>query len=86
MLQVERKDRERLDRVAAGDARGFWELLREGGDPLHWCGASPLYAFLRAAAPVRGEILGYEQWNIDPGSVVSFAALSFAKVAGGGES
>jgi AmmeMemoRadiSam system protein B len=86
MLEVERRDRERLDRVAAGDARGFWELLREGGDPLHWCGASPLYAFLRAAAPVVGHVLEYEQWNIDPGSVVSFAALSFTKAAGEGES
>jgi len=85
MREVERRDRERLARVAAGDALGFWELLREGGDELHWCGASPIYAFLRAAAPVRGTVLEYEQWNIDPGSVVSFAALSFAKEAAAGE-
>jgi hypothetical protein len=75
------RDQARLARVAAGDAAGFWELVREGGDDLRWCGSSPLYAFLRAAAPVRGEVLRYEQWNIDRDSVVSFAGLSFSRPA-----
>src|SRR5262249_10330724 len=73
--EVARRDRERLDRVTAGDAEGFWVLLSEGGDELKWCGAAPLYTFLRAAGPVRGDVLEYEQWNIDPESVVSFAAV-----------
>ncbi len=46
-----------------------------------WCGASPLYAFLKATAPKRGALLRYEQWNIDPASVVSFAALAFGRDA-----
>jgi AmmeMemoRadiSam system protein B len=79
MREVARRDRERLDRVTAGDAEGFWRLLREGGDELKWCGASPLYTFLRAAGPVRGDVLEYEQWNIDPESVVSFAAVAFRR-------
>jgi hypothetical protein len=79
MVEVAARDRARLARVAAGDADGFWALVREGGDDLKWCGASPLYAFLRAAAPVRGELLRYEQWNIDRESVVSFAGLSFSR-------
>jgi hypothetical protein len=78
MAAVATRDRQRLERIAAGDAAGFWELLREGGDALRWCGASSLYAFLRAAAPARGELLRYEQWNIDDASVVTFAGLAFS--------
>jgi hypothetical protein len=71
------RDFDRLDRVVAGDAAGLWERVREGGDDmLRWCGASTLYTFLRAL-PARGRVLRYEQWNIDPVSVVSFAALAF---------
>jgi AmmeMemoRadiSam system protein B len=76
---VEERDRRRIAALAAGDAEGFWELVREGDDELKWCGASPLYAFLRATFPSRGALLRYEQWNIDPASVVSFAALAFGR-------
>ena len=31
------------------------------------------------AAPSRGALLRYEQWNIDPASVVSFAALALGR-------
>ena len=71
------RDRARVERIQAGDAAGFWALVQESGDELRWCGASPLYTFLRAAAPGRGQLRRYEQWNIDEASVVSFAALSF---------
>ncbi len=75
--EVAGRDFDRLDRVVAGDATGFWEHVRAGGqDHLRWCGASTLYTFLRAV-PARGRVLRYEQWNIDPASVVSFAALAF---------
>ena len=81
LQDVAQRDRERLESVTEGDADGFWSLLREGGDDLRWCGASPLYTFLRAAGPVRGALLEYEQWNIDPESVVSFAAIAFRRAA-----
>jgi AmmeMemoRadiSam system protein B len=77
MQQVAERDRQRIERMAAGDAPGFWELVRAKRDELRWCGAAPLYAFLRAVRPARGELLRYEQWNIDPASVVSFAGLGF---------
>jgi hypothetical protein len=35
--------------------------------------------FLRAAAPQGGELLRYEQWNIDEQSVVSFAGMAFRR-------
>ncbi len=77
MAGVVGRDRERLDRIAAGDAHGFWRLVGDG-DALRWCGASPLYTFLAAAAPRRAELLHYEQWNIDDASVVTFAGLAFS--------
>jgi hypothetical protein len=36
--------------------------------------------FLKATAP-RRTLPRYEQWNIDPASVVSFAALAFRRGA-----
>ena len=79
MLDVAVRDRERLERVEELDADGFWELVRENGDELRSCGASPLYTFLRCVSPgARGTVELYEQWNIDEASVVSFAALTFS--------
>lgn len=81
MVEVAARDRARIERIACGDAGGFWELVHEGGDELKWCGASPLYTFLRAVQPRRGELLRYEQWNIDRESVVSFAGVAFWRSA-----
>jgi AmmeMemoRadiSam system protein B len=88
MRAVEKRDRRRIAALVSGDAAAFWEQVREGGDDLRWCGASALYAFLRAVGPRPGALLRYEQWNIDPESVVSFGALAFgeAPVAGEGDS
>ena len=56
-----------------------WDLVEgKGDDDLKWCGSSPFYTFLRAAGSLRGELLRYEQWNIDPESVVTFAGMAFA--------
>jgi MEMO1 family protein len=79
------RDEQRIARIQAGDAEGFWELVRENHDDLKWCGSAPFYTFLRTAmgtdgAP-RGELLEYEQWNIDEASVVSFAGMAFSKPA-----
>jgi len=77
MIRVADRDRERLDRIQVGDAAGFWRLVQDGADDLKWCGASPLYTFLRTVDGVRAELLAYEQWNIDDESVVTFAGLGF---------
>ncbi len=81
LAEVEERDRRRIEALAAGDPDGFWEQVRENEDDLKWCGAAPLYAFLKATGPKRGALLRYEQWNIDPASVVSFAALAFGRGA-----
>ena len=69
----------RPTRINAGDAGGFWELVRANRDDLKWCGASPFYTFLKTAPRARGELLHYEQWNIDDASVVSFAGMAFTE-------
>jgi MEMO1 family protein len=77
MEAVALRDRARIRSIEQGDAPGFWEQVRENQDDLKWCGASPIYTFLRALPDVRGTLLHYQQWNIDPESVVSFAGLRF---------
>ncbi|MGC8793955.1 MAG: AmmeMemoRadiSam system protein B, partial [Bryobacteraceae bacterium] len=77
MRAVEEEDRRRLERIEAGDAEGFWKLVKGEQDGLKWCGVSALYTFLRAVPGACGRVLRYEQWNIDEQSVVSFAALVF---------
>ena len=77
MTDVAHRDRDRIDRVTAADARGFWSLVQENRDDLKWCGSAPLYTFLRAVPDARGELCRYQQWNIDEQSVVSFAAMTF---------
>jgi len=79
MADVAERDRERIERVLASDGGGFWSLVQEKQDDLKWCGSSPLYTFLKALPGARGELLRYEQWNIDPQSVVSFAGIAFNK-------
>ena len=77
LRDVEERDRRRIGALVAGDADAFWEQVQEEGDDLRWCGASVLYSFLRATGSPRGALLRYEQWNIDPASVVSFGALAY---------
>jgi AmmeMemoRadiSam system protein B len=79
MEEVARRDRLRIERVEQGDAPGFWEQVREnrGNDDLKWCGSAPIYTFLRAMPDISGSLVHYQQWNIDPQSVVSFGGMRF---------
>jgi len=83
MQEIAAREGARLASVTAGDGDGFWRLVlgdgapaSRGEDTLKWCGSAPLYTFLRAVPAARGEVLAYDQWNIDENSVVTFAALS----------
>jgi AmmeMemoRadiSam system protein B len=79
MDEVATRDRRRIQSIGVGDARGFWDQVCENRDDLKWCGSSPFYTFLKAAPGTRGELLRYQQWNIDQKSVVSFAGMAFSK-------
>ncbi|MGH9769003.1 MAG: AmmeMemoRadiSam system protein B [Blastocatellia bacterium] len=78
MQEVREQDQERLKRVCEGDSDEFFELVKSEQDRLRWCGFAPLYTFLSSIQNVRGDMLRYDQWNIDEQSVVSFAAVEFA--------
>lgn len=77
MSTVEMRDLDRIGRLNAGDADGFWERIRQNHDDLKWCGSAPLYTFLKAVPGAKGTLEKYEQWNIDEQSVVSFAGVTF---------
>jgi MEMO1 family protein len=79
MQGVAAKDHGRIEKLSAGDAPGFWDLVQQHQDDLKWCGSAPLYTFLKAVPAARGKLLRYEQWNIDEQSVVSFAGMSFTR-------
>jgi AmmeMemoRadiSam system protein B len=77
MENVARRDRTRIERMEQGDATGFWRLVQENRDDLKWCGSAPIYTFLKVVPPIQGNLLHYQQWNIDERSVVSFGGLKF---------
>jgi AmmeMemoRadiSam system protein B len=77
MEAVAARDHDRIERVVGGDSCGFWERIQEGQNDLKWCGASPIYTFLKVVPQAKGRLLRYDQWNIDEQSVVSFGALAF---------
>jgi AmmeMemoRadiSam system protein B len=79
MLEVAERDQVRISSVCAGDLQAYWDLVRENEDDLRWCGSAPLYTFMKAVPEARGELRGYDQWQIDENSVVSFAGISFSK-------
>ena len=45
MDEVGARDESRIDRINAGDAGGFWDLVRANRDDLKWCGSAPFYTF-----------------------------------------
>jgi MEMO1 family protein len=79
LVETEERDRGRIERLNHGDADGFWELVKQNGDDLKWCGSAPFYTFSRVVPEARGQLERYEQWNIDEESVVSFAGMTFTQ-------
>jgi AmmeMemoRadiSam system protein B len=78
MAEVAQQDNRRIERMEAGDAGGFWDLVQPEADQLKWCGSSPVYTFLKSVPGAKGALLRYEQWNIDEESVVSYAGMTFS--------
>ena len=79
MNEVASRDRQRIEHINSGDPAGFWNLVQEKRDDLKWCGSAPFYTFLKAQPRARGELMRYQQWNIDEKSVVSFAGIAFSR-------
>jgi len=78
--RLEEQDLGLLGHVEAGDAEGFFAAIAEDGNARNVCGVAPVYVALRLGEG-RGDLLRYGQGRIHPesGSVVSFAALAFAR-------
>lgn len=79
MLAIEQRDRQRIAHINNGDLNTYWSLVQDGHDDLKWCGASPIYTFMKVMPGLRSDLLDYHQWQIDPASVVTFGALRFNK-------
>jgi AmmeMemoRadiSam system protein B len=69
-------DEQLLTAVLAGDAGGFFELLKSEADRRHVCGLPPVYLALRLLQDGRGEAAGYA---ICPADV---QGMSFVSIAG----
>jgi hypothetical protein len=78
MLAIEERDRQRIGQIEAGNLANYWSLVQEHHDDLKWCGSAPFYTLLKVLPALKGELLGYRQWQIDPDSVVSFGAMRFS--------
>ncbi len=63
-----------LDRIAAGDAEGFYAAVMSDGNRRRVCGLSAIYTVLRALAPVSGHVVDYSQGEDPAGGLVGFAA------------
>lgn len=59
LAEIQRLDDEMLARLAAGDAEGFWRIIREVRDENNVCGVAPFYLTLKAVGPVEGTRAGY---------------------------
>ena len=77
MLGVKERDQQLIHQIAEGDAAGYWSLVQQHQEELKWCGASPFYTLLKVLPKMKGQLLDYDQWQIDPQSVVSFGAFRF---------
>ena len=80
MLAIADRDHARIAQITAGDIRSYWSLIQQGHDDIKWCGSSPFYTFLKVMPGVVGKLAHYNQWQIDPYSVVTFGALHFEKM------
>lgn len=74
--RMEAEDARILERTAAGDAEGFLAEVARDGNARNVCGVAPIWVTL-ALGGGEGRLLRYGQGRIDPGSVVSFAAVAF---------
>jgi MEMO1 family protein len=74
--QLRSADERLLQAVYAGDARAFFEQIREERDRRHICGLPPIYLMLRLLDDARGTAAGYDLCPADQ------QGTSFVSIAG----
>ncbi|MBP6874988.1 MAG: AmmeMemoRadiSam system protein B [Candidatus Eisenbacteria bacterium] len=78
LVQIHRRDRALLERLAAGDREDFVADILAGENERRICGVPALYALSFLMEGARGSVLAYDQSvEAATGSVVSFGALAF---------
>jgi hypothetical protein len=72
-------DEDLLERICAGDAKGFFEAIYSVEDIHNVCGMAPIYLTIRALSPVRGTEVAYDRCPADEGgtSLVSICGVVF---------
>lgn len=79
MLEIEEADRDRVALLGRADSAKFWDHVAAHDAEMKWCGSSTLYSFTQIYPEARAQLLSYQQWNIDPTSVVSFGTVAFQR-------
>ena len=76
--QVERRDREDLQPLLAGDAKGWYRSVMRDENDRRVCGLQCVYSALRMVDGTisKGELLGYGQAPDPAGGMVSFASVA----------
>lgn len=74
---LERRDRQTLKPVLAGDAPGFFAEIRRERDRRRVMGLGTIYALLRMSLATGGQLRCYAQCSVDRGSYVSTASVVF---------
>ncbi len=77
--RLQAADDELIERICAGDARGFFAAIKREGDRRNVCGLPPIYLALRMLSPVQGERLAYDRCPADGNgtSLVSVCGILF---------
>jgi AmmeMemoRadiSam system protein B len=71
-------DQALLERSAAIDPGGYFDVVAAEGDSHRICGLPPTYTTLEALRPSSGRVLHYQQWTDPRGAEsVSFASMAF---------
>lgn len=78
LSDVRQFDLELLRHATTPDPDGFIRALAARRNSYRVCGVAPIYATLRTAQPVSGELLVYDQWDeTERDSAVTFASVAF---------
>ena len=77
---VEKRDREMIEILEAGDGRRFLEHIASDDDARRICGFSALYVMLRVLGGSGGVLLSYDRASMDEyNSTVTFAGMKFTR-------
>ena len=77
--RLQAADDELIEKMCAGDAKGFFETIKRDKDRHNVCGLSPIYLLLRTLSPTQGYQVAYDRCVADQDgtSVVSICGILY---------